>query len=88
MEVRTEESLGISEEDSQEPLFNVTLSVKDLFDLNPQSKSEAEISLMALGSLFIVLLLKHCPLIFSFSPTICKYLRMVVEVKLVLYHFL
>ena len=84
MEVKLEGNLALSKEDQGDS--NITLDWTDAFDLNPDEKEEAAICLIALVSLFIVLLLKHSPFIFSYCPTIFQYFRMGVEVRLVRYH--
>ena len=68
---RMEESLAVSKEDSPEVVENITISWSDCLDTNKESYSKAMISLMALSSLFIVLILKAN-----------KYVRKVIEVKL------
>ena len=66
-----EESLAVSKEDSPEVVHNITISWSDCVDTNKESYSKAMISVMALSSLFIVLILKAN-----------KYVRKVIEVKL------
>ena len=64
-------SLAVSKEDSPGVVENITLTWGDCVEINNQSYSSAMISLMALVSLFIILLLKAN-----------KYVRKVIEVRL------